>query len=270
MKRFPKATVVALLILLAAQVCPVAICWPVPARAGVAEKFAVIKEPTVVVVDPGHGGKDSGAVSPWGLKEKDVVLKIAFMVEKILKRRSGFKVYLTRRRDRFLTLEERTAFANRVGADIFVSIHCNSSRSHRLHGVETFFLNWTKDPVAMAVAAKENSVDRKNMTDLQLILTDLMITSKIDRSQRLAIDIHKSLVASIKRSYRKVGDLGVRQGPFYVLMGASMPSVLVEVGFLSNRTEERRLRKSSYRWAVARGIVSGIVKFDRLLMMARR
>ena len=194
-----------------------------------------------IVVDAGHGGKDPGAVGPSGVYEKTVTLQLAKALEKELTRQIGCEVILTRSGDVYLPLEERTAIANKVGADLFISLHANANKNRKAYGIETYYLNFSKNDKAAAVAARENGTSLKQVSDLELILFDLMANAKINESSRLATEIQESLVQRISKKYSNVRDLGVRQGPFYVLLGATMPSVLVETAFISNPREEKRL-----------------------------
>ena len=216
-----------------------------------------------IVIDPGHGGKDPGAI--WrGLKEKDITLDVAKRLAVQLKKRLGCKVYLTRTTDKFIPLEARTAFANTKDADLFISLHVNAAPSHRLNGVETYFLNLASDEESMRVAARENATTKRSISDLQVILNDLMLNSKINESNHLARDLHKGLLKTLRKRY-KVRDLKVKQAPFYVLIGARMPAVLVEMGFITNQTEHRRLTGSRYRSAVAEGVAKGVVDYAEYL-----
>lgn len=216
-----------------------------------------------VVIDPGHGGKDPGAQYK-GTQEKALVLDIARRVAAKLRKLLGVQVLLTRNSDTYLDLEERTAFANTKDADIFVSIHANAAASHRLHGVETYFLNLASDEESMRVAARENATTTRSISDLQVILNDLMLNSRINESNRLARSVHGSLLHSTRKK-AKVNDLEVKQAPFYVLIGARMPAVLVEVGFITNPAEHRLLSRNSYRDAVAQGIAEGIANYAKQL-----
>jgi N-acetylmuramoyl-L-alanine amidase len=211
-----------------------------------------------IVVDAGHGGKDPGAVGPTGLLEKTVTLKLAKALAKELTRQIGCEVILTRSGDVYLPLEERTAIANKVGADLFVSLHANANKSRKAYGIETYYLNFSKNDKAAAVAARENGTSIKQVSDLELILFDLMANAKINESSRLATGIQESLVKNISKKYSDIRDLGVRQGPFYVLLGATMPSVLVETAFISHPREEKRLASSKYQESAARAIASAI------------
>ena len=211
-----------------------------------------------VVIDPGHGGKDPGATGPTGLREKDVVLKIAKKVALRLKKELGCQVILTRKTDHFLPLTQRTAIANARKADLFVSIHANASPKRRAHGVETYFLNFALDKEAMMVAARENASSTKRIGNLKGILNKIMKNTKVDESSRLASCVERGVVRNLRKRYRGVKELGVKQAPFFVLIGARMPSILIETSFISNRKEERRLRDNRYLNQLAQGIVNGI------------
>jgi len=219
-----------------------------------------------VVIDPGHGGHDPGAVGPSGLYEKNVVLDIALKLKKILFEDPFNEVFLTRETDRFISLEERTAMANRKNADFFVSIHANANPVRRVKGIETYLLNWTNDDEAMRVAARENRISLKKMREMHrqmdtlgMILNDLSRDSKRNDSIKLANYIQQSMVTTLNNesSYKSI-DLGVKQALFYVLFGARMPSVLVEVSFISNPQEEQLLSDESYRMQIAKAIAKGL------------
>jgi N-acetylmuramoyl-L-alanine amidase len=214
-----------------------------------------------IVVDAGHGGKDPGAVGPSGVLEKDVTLKLAKELARELSRQIGCEVILTRSADVYLPLEESTAIANKVGADLFISLHANANKSRKAYGIETYYLNFSKNDKAAAVAARENGTSLKQVSDLELILFDLMANAKINESSRLATEIQKSLVHRISKKYSNVRDLGVRQGPFYVLLGATMPSVLVETAFISHPREEKRLVSSAYQKSAAQAIAAAIKEY---------
>lgn len=208
-----------------------------------------------IMIDAGHGGKDPGAQG-YGLIEKDVNLRMALILGKILKER-GFKVIYTRTDDVFLPLEERTAQANARKADLFLSVHCNAHTDPGMHGLETYSLNLARTPDAVRVAARENAVSDKNISDLQMILTDLMLTSKIKESVDLARGVHRNGLANVRRVWT-VADHGNREAPFYVLMGAKMPSALLEIGYITNKTEAARLNNDAYLRSLARGIADGV------------
>jgi N-acetylmuramoyl-L-alanine amidase len=210
-----------------------------------------------IVIDPGHGGKDPGAISPSGAKEKDVVLTIAKLLAKRLER-EGFEVYLTRTNDKFLTLEQRTDYANRKKADLFISLHVNSNVDRSVRGIETYFLNLTTDASAIEVAARENATSSKSISDLQLIINDLMLNSKINESSKFADSVHKCVMSSALNVGYRGRNLGIRQAPFYVLLGAQMPSILIELGFITNSTDCTLLKRRSYQNTLIDGIAKGI------------
>ena len=222
-----------------------------------------------IVLDPGHGGSDPGAQGY--AVEKEVTLAISRNVAGLLRERLGADVVLTRGHDTTLPLAARTARANAEGADLFVSIHANASPSRRLHGIETYYLNNTNDRGSIRLAAMENGLDlithARRGADLRYILSDLVQVGKMEESIALATAVQRGLVAHLSTRYPGVTDLGVKRGPFYVLVGAYMPCVLVETSFLTHPAEGRRLATAPYRVAVAEGIYQGI---DRFLADARR
>lgn len=211
-----------------------------------------------IMLDPGHGGHDPGARGN-ALMEKDVNLKFAKLLGGMLKEK-GFRVIYTRTKDVFVALEQRTAMANVQKADLFLSIHVNAHRDPSVHGLETYNLNLARNQDAVRVAARENAVDPKHISDLQVILTDLMLHSKRKESTDLAHDVQDQAVNRMRAKW-SLTDHGVREAPFYVLMGAKMPSVLVELGYLTNKAEASRLRSDTYLHALARGIVDGILAY---------
>ncbi len=219
-----------------------------------------------VVIDAGHGGHDPGAVGSSGLYEKNVVLDIAIRVREIMKKDYPFyNVILTRETDVFIPLPERAEIANRNNADLFVSVHANSSTNRKARGIETYLLNWSNDAEALKVAARENAISLKKMkqmkSELGVILASLERESKRDESVKVAGSIQNSLASSVGQKYPEVNDLGVKQALFYVLVGAKMPSTLVEVSFISNPKEEKLLAGDSYRKFLARSIADGIHKY---------
>ena len=213
-----------------------------------------------IVVDAGHGGHDSGAVGPSGLLEKDVTLDIALKLAKRLKA-SGYEVFLTRSDDRFVKLEDRTRFANKVKGDVFISIHCNASPNKNARGIETYTLNVASDRYAARLAARENAGADKGIGELQFILADLATKANTVESGQLARSVQSSLVSTLSQKYRDIKSLGHREALFFVLLGAKMPSILVEVSFLSNPEDEKLLANGQYRTHVADGIYQGIKKF---------
>ncbi len=222
-----------------------------------------------IVIDPGHGGHDPGAIGPKGLCEKDVVLDIALKLKKILMADPSNEVFLTRETDVFIPLEERTAIANKKDADLFVSIHANASPRKKARGIETYLLNWTTDEEAMSVAARENAISLGKMKEInqqwnvvEIIKSDLMRQNKRDESIKLANFIQSSLIAKFNDNLNKnIEDLGVKQALFYVLFGAKMPSVLVEALFISNTEEEKLLLRDSYRMHIAKSVAKGLDKY---------
>ena len=219
----------------------------------------------MIVLDPGHGGHDPGAVGPKNLYEKDVVLDIALKLKKVLMEDPFNEVFLTRERDIFIPLEERTAMANRKNADLFVSIHANASPRREAKGIETYLLNWNDDEEAIRVAARENAISLKKMRAMNrqvdivdVIKSDLIRENKRDESIKLANYIQRSLISNLDSDTKHVLNLGVKQALFYVLFGAKMPSVLVEVSFISNPEEERLLSNDAYRTEIAKGIAKGL------------
>lgn len=210
-----------------------------------------------LVLDPGHGGSDAGAVGPTGVKEKDVVLDIAHKVAPVLTK-DGISVVLTRDDDRFITLEERTARANQVAADLFVSVHCNAAENHVRHGVETYVLDTTKDEIAGRIAARENATSQAATAELGSILASLRLADQASHSTRLAELLQKSSMASLRGTYTDVTDGGVHPAGFYVLVGARMPAVLFETSYISHPTEETRLASEDYKGRLADAIVNAV------------
>jgi N-acetylmuramoyl-L-alanine amidase len=219
-----------------------------------------------IVIDPGHGGHDPGATGPTGLKEKDVNLAIAKALKRKIEDNGGefgvSRVVVTRSDDRFIPLEERTGIAKRERADLFVSIHCNAAKNNQAHGIETYILSFTTDPEALAVAARENSTTRKSLSDLADIVKKYLLSSKIDESTRLATHVQSSVVNRIAKKYNPVKNKGVKKAPFIVLIGADVPSILVESSFITNPHEEKRLKSEHYINEIADGIFSGIKKYS--------
>ena len=211
-----------------------------------------------IIIDPGHGGKDPGAVGKNGIREKDVMLRLAKIVADKVRGELKCEAILTRTSDTFLPLEDRTAIANTKKGDLFVSLHTNAHRDGRVGGIETYILNIAIDEDAMNLAARENATSTKNIGDLQMILNDLMLNTKINESGRLAGFVHKGVMKELRKGYKRVHSRGVRQAPFYVLIGAEMPAILVEVGYITNKTENGRLCSPAYLNRTADGIVKGI------------
>jgi N-acetylmuramoyl-L-alanine amidase len=211
-----------------------------------------------VVIDAGHGGKDPGAQGSGGLAEKHVALSLAKKLRDKLTKELKLEAILTRETDVFLPLEERTVIANTKKADLFISIHTNASRNREVRGISTYILNVATDHEAAKLAAFENAVSTKRISDLEKILSDLMLNTKISESTRLAHMAQDGIIRALHPKYNDVRDLGVRQAPFYVLIGAQMPCIMVECSFISNPVEAKRLASPAYQDMVATGIVNGI------------
>ncbi len=217
-----------------------------------------------VVLDPGHGGHDTGTIGPGGLMEKDLVLDVAKRLGELITQRLGSEVIYTRADDSFVPLEMRTELANEKHADLFLSIHANSSRLTRISGSETFYLNFTTSASALEVAARENATSQKSIYELQSLLQKIALKEKIQESREFAGIIQKSLQSGLWRA-RGVKDRGVKQAPFVVLIGAQMPSVLAEVAFLSNPRDEAQLKRPEYRQRVAEALYKGLSQYASTL-----
>lgn len=217
-----------------------------------------------IVIDPGHGGKDPGCIGKKKLQEKSVVLDVSLRLKELLES-LGLEVILTRETDIYLAPETRTVVANQKQADLFISIHANANRNSKLSGVETFYLNLSQDPSVVETAARENATSTKNISKMRETLQKILQNTKIPESKELAQVIQNNLVQRLSQKYSGVRDLGVKGGPFWVLIGAEIPSVLVEISYLSNPTEEERLRNPEYRQLVAQGIYQGIIAYKNTL-----
>jgi N-acetylmuramoyl-L-alanine amidase len=215
----------------------------------------------VVVIDPGHGGKDPGAVGPTGSYEKTANLKIALYLKGYLEKELGLTVIMTRTSDTYMDLKKRTAVANDKGADLFISIHNNASTSRSPYGISTYYLAITSDKKALTVAARENDTTVEELSELDYILTDLIVSAKRNESSLLAKFVQEGMVNSVKKGYDNVNSIGVCQGPFWVLVGAQMPSILVECSYISNTREEKRLMTDDYLKGLARGIFNGVQRY---------
>lgn len=213
-----------------------------------------------VVVDAGHGGKDTGAIGPRGVREKDLTLSIAKKLAARLKQ-LGFEVILTRKSDVFVALDERTRIANEARADLFVSIHCNAARRRKLEGVETWTLNVSADRYAARLAAFENAEADRTVSDLRMILADLATKANASDARDLAQSVQSSLVRTLRGRVGRVRDHGVKQALFYVLLGTRMPSILVETGFISNPAEETRLKSARFQNGAAEAIARGVKEY---------
>jgi len=215
-----------------------------------------------IVIDAGHGGHDTGTIGPTGLMEKDLCLDVALRLGKIIQQRlPGADVVFTRSDDTFIPLEERTHIANEAKADLFISIHANSSHDHGARGIETYYLNLKGSPDAMEVASRENATAQQSVHDLEDLVKKIARSEKIDESREFAADIQDSLAKRIQKSYKPVKDRGVRKAPFVVLIGADMPSILTEISFLSNPADEQLLKKPEHRQKVAEGLYQGVASY---------
>ena len=217
-----------------------------------------------VVIDPGHGGRDPGA-QIGGLNEAELALDIAMRLERLLSKEPGVQVVLTRRTNAYVALEERTAIANRSDADLFLSIHVNATRNTSVRGFETYILNFAPNPEAEAVAARENAGSAGTMGNLPDIVEAIALNNKIDESRDFAAMIQASMQDRLRKADRAVRNLGVKQAPFMVLIGATMPSVLTEVSFLSNRDEAALLRTQTYRQQIAEALLAGVMQYQHSL-----
>jgi len=214
-----------------------------------------------IVVDAGHGGHDTGTIGPNGLMEKDLVLDVALKLGKLLESRMGAEVVYTRDDDTFIPLETRTAVANKEQADLFISIHANSSSDSSARGVETYYLNFTSSRDALEVAARENAVSEKSIHELQDLVKKIALKEKIEESREFAGDVERSLYSGLSVKSPGLHNRGVKKAPFVVLIGANMPSILAEVSFISNPTDERKLKTEEYRQRVAESLYKGISKY---------
>ena len=210
-----------------------------------------------IVIDAGHGGHDPGTIGRGGLQEKDLVLDVAQRLERLVRSELGTEVVMTRSTDVFVPLEERTAIANSRGADLFLSIHANASRNPRARGIETYFLNFAQDTHAEAVAARENAISAATLKDLQQLVKAITLNSKIDESREFATSVQEAMVQH-QRPHHPVEDRGVHTAPFYVLIGANMPSILAEVAFVSNPEDEKRLKSPEFRDLIAKSLLRGV------------
>jgi N-acetylmuramoyl-L-alanine amidase len=215
-----------------------------------------------IVIDAGHGGHDTGTIGPTGLMEKDLCLDVALRLGKLIQQRlPDTEIVYTRSDDTFIPLEERTHIANDLKADLFISIHANSSPDHLARGVETYYLNLRGSAEAMEVAARENAVSQGSIHDLEDMVKKIARTEKIDESKELAEDIQDSLSKRIQKTAKPVKNRGVRKAPFVVLIGADMPSILTEISFLSNPSDEQLLKKPEHRQRIAEGVFTGVTSY---------
>lgn len=214
-----------------------------------------------IVIDPGHGGHDTGTIGPTGLEEKDVVLDVGLKLRKLLERNTGCEVVMTRGDDTFIPLEERTAIANEKSADLFISIHANASRDDSARGIETYYLNFTSSPDALEVAARENASSQEAVHQLQDLIKKIAMTEKIQESQDFARQVQREVYGRVTKVSGAQRDRGIKKAPFVVLIGANMPSVLAEISFLTNPRDERLLKRSDYREKIAYALYEGILDY---------
>jgi N-acetylmuramoyl-L-alanine amidase len=214
-----------------------------------------------IVVDAGHGGHDTGTIGPDGVMEKDIVLDVALRLGRLLETRLGADVIYTRDDDTFIPLETRTAIANEHQADLFISIHANSSGDPTARGVETYYLNFTSNADALEVAARENAVSQKSIFELQDLVKKITLKDKIEESRELAADVQESLYGGLATRHSTLKDRGVKKAPFVVLIGANMPSILAEISFVSNPTDEAKMDTPEYRQKIAESLYKGIAKY---------
>jgi len=214
-----------------------------------------------IVIDPGHGGHDTGTVGPTGLEEKNLTLDVAQRLGKLIEQKLGAQVVYTRTDDTFVPLEERTAIANQAKADLFISIHANSSNDPSARGIETFYLNLTDSEEAREVAARENALSQASIHDLQDLVQKIARNEKIDESRELATELQAALAKRMQRTSRSQKNRGVKRAPFVVLLGANMPSVLTEISFISNPSDEAAMKKGDQRQRVAEGLLAGITHY---------
>jgi N-acetylmuramoyl-L-alanine amidase len=219
-----------------------------------------------IVIDPGHGGRDPGA-KVRGLSEADLTLDVAIRLEKLLAK-ADVEVVLTRRTDTYVQLEERTAIANRAGADLFLSIHANASSDSAARGIETYFLNLAPNPQAEAIAARENAASSRTMRNLPDIVKAITLNNKIDESRDFASLVQSSMYSNLRGSNKQLRNLGVKQAPFMVLIGATMPSILAEISFITNKQEGSLLKTEKYRQQIAQALYDGIMRYQQSLKQA--
>jgi N-acetylmuramoyl-L-alanine amidase len=214
-----------------------------------------------IVVDAGHGGHDTGTIGPHGLQEKDLVLDVATRLGKLLEQKLGAEVVYTRDDDTFIPLETRTAIANKHEADLFISVHANSSRDPKARGIETYYLNFTSDSDALEVAARENAVSQKSVFELSDLVKRIAMKEKIEESREFASDVQGALFTGLALKNAGLKNRGVKKAPFVVLIGANMPSILAEISFVSNPQDEKRLKTPEYRQKIAESLFKGVSKY---------
>ncbi len=243
----------------------VAIASPEPASVTASGERSLIRalglKISRVMIDAGHGGHDTGSIGPKGLREKDVVLDVSKRLGSLIENKIGAEVLYTRADDRFLELRQRTAVANREEVDLLVSVHANSAKNRNVRGVETYYLNFTTDPWALQVASRENAAANRSVHELQDLLSKIALKDKIDESREFATRMQTAVYSGLADSTKGLKNRGVRQAPFMVLVGAKMPAILVEIGFISNPTDEKLLRQESYRQQIAEHVFAGLESY---------
>jgi N-acetylmuramoyl-L-alanine amidase len=244
---------------------------PAAAAANSNGKFSISRQLGLgvsrVVIDAGHGGHDPGAQA-FGVNESEVTLDVAQRLQKLLEKQPGVDVVMTRDTDVFIPLQERTAIANREGADLFLSVHVNASRNAQARGIETYFLNFATNPEAEAVAARENAGSGQTMHNLPDIVKAIALNNKINESRDFAETVQRSMIKKVRQRNRAVKDLGVKQAPFVVLIGAGMPSVLAEISFVTNKQEGTLLKSPTYRQQIAQALLDAILSYQKSLRKA--
>ena len=242
---------------------------PLPAETTRAGSYSLARQLGLgvrrIVIDAGHGGHDPGSIGPTGFQEKELVLDVALRLQKLVRAELGADTVMTRSTDVFIPLEERTAVANAREGDLFLSIHANSSRGGRSRGIETYFLNFAADRHAEAVAARENAISSATLKDLQGLVKKITLNSKIDESREFAQTVQEAMVGRLKPEHPEIEDRGVRTAPFYVLIGANMPSILAEISFISHPQEERLLRSPDHRQRIAESLLDGVKSYLQAL-----
>jgi N-acetylmuramoyl-L-alanine amidase len=212
-----------------------------------------------IVIDPGHGGHDTGTLGPDGIEEKNVVLDVALRLRKLIQQRMRSEVVMTRSDDTFIPLEERTAIANQRAADLFISIHANASHDASARGIEVYYLNLTSDPSSLEVAARENATSQESVHQLQSLIKKIALTEKIEESAEFAGEVDRGLVQATAHNGNP--NRGLKKAPFVVLIGANMPSVLAEISFLTNPRDEHLLEQPQYRQQIAEGLYRGVAGY---------
>jgi N-acetylmuramoyl-L-alanine amidase len=218
-----------------------------------------------VVIDAGHGGHDTGSIGPSGLREKDVVLDVAMRLGKLIQEKMGSEVIYVRSDDTFVDLRQRTVTANKSNADLFISVHANASTDESIRGVETYYLNFTTNSWAMGVAARENAAADRSVHELQDLVSKIALKEQLDESREFAAKVQAALHGGLMHEVKGLRNRGVRRAPLMVLIGAQMPSVLAEIGFISNARDEKLLKSQAFRQKVAQYIYDGVASYAETL-----